>query len=277
MILYTGYSANGDVLGKTYVTVDPVKCTHVGTATQQIPEKAPTCTEDGYTAGVKCSHCGMTISGLEKQPATGHVGDTVCSVCGVTIGGEITPNPDFNDSISLESVNSCKDPAIKMTFKIPEGQSGIKGIYFMMLPTENAPAGMEIANITSPLTEKGWNFEFDMQRYTMGIVAGENARPLEEIATPDANGNYHIATSILKVSDTVTSGKITVNLILANVITDSGNNEINYTNLCFVCQSCFYTFFSNPQKPARQFPSRRNHSDGRFPASQPGHRENWNE
>ena len=32
----------------------------------------PTCTEAGHTAGVKCSVCGATISGIEEIPATGH-------------------------------------------------------------------------------------------------------------------------------------------------------------------------------------------------------------
>ena len=64
----------------------------------QIPEKPATCTEAGHTAGVKCSVCGATISGIEVIPATGHkpevhnaveatlttpgyTGDTYCSVC----------------------------------------------------------------------------------------------------------------------------------------------------------------------------------------------------
>ena len=63
-----------------------------------VAEQPATCTEAGHTAGVKCSVCGATISGIEVIPATGHkpeirnaveatlttpgyTGDTYCSVC----------------------------------------------------------------------------------------------------------------------------------------------------------------------------------------------------
>ena len=64
----------------------------------EVAEQPATCTEAGHTAGVKCSVCGATISGIEVIPATGHkpeirnaveatlttpgyTGDTYCSVC----------------------------------------------------------------------------------------------------------------------------------------------------------------------------------------------------
>ena len=64
----------------------------------EVAEQPATCTEAGHTAGVKCSFCGATISGIEVIPATGHkpeirnaveatlttpgyTGDTYCSVC----------------------------------------------------------------------------------------------------------------------------------------------------------------------------------------------------
>ena len=37
-----------------------------------IAEQPASCTEAGHTAGVKCSVCGATISGIEEIPATGH-------------------------------------------------------------------------------------------------------------------------------------------------------------------------------------------------------------
>lgn len=63
-----------------------------------VAKQPATCTEAGHTAGVKCSVCGATISGIEVIPATGHkpeirnaveatlttpgyTGDTCCSVC----------------------------------------------------------------------------------------------------------------------------------------------------------------------------------------------------
>lgn len=64
----------------------------------EVAEQPATCTEAGHTAGVKCSVCGATISGIEVIPATGHkpeirnaveatlttpgyTGDTYCSAC----------------------------------------------------------------------------------------------------------------------------------------------------------------------------------------------------
>ena len=69
-----------------------------GHAPVAVAEQPATCTEAGHTAGVKCSVCGATISGIEVIPATGHkpeirnaveatlttpgyTGDIYCSVC----------------------------------------------------------------------------------------------------------------------------------------------------------------------------------------------------
>ena len=79
-----------------------------GHAPVAVAEQPATCTEAGHTAGVKCSVCGATISGIEVIPATGHkpeirnaveatlttpgyTGDTYCSVCNelLTQGTEI--------------------------------------------------------------------------------------------------------------------------------------------------------------------------------------------
>ncbi len=62
-----------------------------------VPGKAPTCTEDGLTDGVKCSVCNAVITAQETIPATGHTdadGDNACDVCGATI-----KKPTFIDKI----------------------------------------------------------------------------------------------------------------------------------------------------------------------------------
>ena len=49
-----------------------------------IAEQPATCTEAGHTAGVKCSVCGATISGIEEIPATGHteaIDEAVAATC----------------------------------------------------------------------------------------------------------------------------------------------------------------------------------------------------
>ncbi len=49
----------------------------------EVEAKAPTCTEDGFSAGVKCVGCGAVISGCEIIPALDHCYSMgTCTVCG---------------------------------------------------------------------------------------------------------------------------------------------------------------------------------------------------
>ena len=74
---------------KTYTcTVCNATKTEVLNATGHTPvdvaEQPATCTEAGHTAGVKCSVCGATISGIEEIPATGHtevIDEAVAATC----------------------------------------------------------------------------------------------------------------------------------------------------------------------------------------------------
>ena len=74
---------------KTYTcTVCSETKTEVLDATGHTPvtiaEQPATCTEAGHTAGVKCSVCGATISGIEEIPATGHtevIDEAVAATC----------------------------------------------------------------------------------------------------------------------------------------------------------------------------------------------------
>ncbi len=69
-----------------------------------------TCTRDGRTAGILCDRCGLTLEGLEKIPAKGHMEVTDeaveatctesgftegshCSVCGTTLNGRVEIPP----------------------------------------------------------------------------------------------------------------------------------------------------------------------------------------
>ena len=74
---------------KTYTcTVCSETKTKVLNATGHTPvnvaEQPATCTEAGHTAGIKCSVCGATISGIEEIPATGHtevIDEAVAATC----------------------------------------------------------------------------------------------------------------------------------------------------------------------------------------------------
>ena len=118
---------------KTYTcTVCSETKTEVLDATGHTPvdvaEQPATCTEAGYTAGVKCSVCGATISGIEEIPATGHTevideavaatcttpGKTEgkhCSVCNeVLVPQEEIPAKGHTDVIDEAVAATCTTP-----------------------------------------------------------------------------------------------------------------------------------------------------------------------
>ena len=106
-------TANG--LGTAIITVKSgsitktvtvtVTCSHKNTET--VEAKTATCTEDGYTAGVRCVDCGASVSGYEKIAATGHnttlnvtwkpdcinkgSGNYVCTICNTKISTASIP------------------------------------------------------------------------------------------------------------------------------------------------------------------------------------------
>ena len=118
---------------KTYTcTVCSETKTEVLNATGHTPvdvaEQPATCTEAGHTAGVKCSVCGATISGIEEIPATGHTevideavaatcttpGKTEgkhCSVCNeVLVAQEEIPAKGHTEAIDEAVAATCTTP-----------------------------------------------------------------------------------------------------------------------------------------------------------------------
>ena len=118
---------------KTYTcTVCSETKTEVLDATGHTPvdvaEQPATCTEAGHTAGVKCSVCGATISGIEEIPATGHTevideavaatcttpGKTEgkhCSVCNeVLVAQEEIPAKGHTEAIDEAVAATCTTP-----------------------------------------------------------------------------------------------------------------------------------------------------------------------
>ena len=93
-----------------------------------IAEQPATCTEAGHTAGVKCSVCGATISGIEEIPAKGHtevVDDAVeatcttpgktegkhCSVCNeILVAQEVIPAKGHTEVIDEAVEATCTTP-----------------------------------------------------------------------------------------------------------------------------------------------------------------------
>ena len=82
------------------VRKEPIEPT--GHTEEEVPAVAPTCTDHGYTAGMRCTECGMMVVEQEVVPAKGHTPgewiidkepelgiegskQTECTVCGATI------------------------------------------------------------------------------------------------------------------------------------------------------------------------------------------------
>lgn len=94
----------------------------------EVAEQPATCTEAGHTAGMKCSVCGATISGMEEIPATGHTevideavaptctepGKTAgkhCSVCNtVLVAQEEIPAKGHTEVIDPAVEPTCTEP-----------------------------------------------------------------------------------------------------------------------------------------------------------------------
>ena len=105
----------------------------LGHTEEAVPAVAPTCTETGLTAGVKCSVCGEILTAQEVVDALGHTEETVagyaatctedgltdgkkCTVCGViTVAQEVIP--------ATGHVNTHIEGAVKPTLCAP-GQTG---------------------------------------------------------------------------------------------------------------------------------------------------------
>lgn len=99
--------AAGKRLVSGVVTVTVQTCVHDGES-QDVPGSCPACTQPGVTAGVKCTDCGVIVSGCTEIPAAGHTpelrdakdagctqdgytGNTYCSVCGAEDPGSGDP------------------------------------------------------------------------------------------------------------------------------------------------------------------------------------------
>ena len=99
-----------------------------GHTSVEVAEQPATCTEAGHTAGIKCSVCGATISGLEEIPAAGHTvvtdaaveatcteaGKTEgshCSVCNtVLVEQEVVPAKGHTEVVDAAIEATCTTP-----------------------------------------------------------------------------------------------------------------------------------------------------------------------
>ena len=123
---------------KTYTcTVCSETKTEVLDATGHTPvdvaEQPATCTEAGHTAGVKCSVCGATISGIEEIPATGHTEvideavEATCTTPGKTEGKHCSVCNEVlvpQEEIPAKGHTEVVDEAVEATCTTPGKTEG---------------------------------------------------------------------------------------------------------------------------------------------------------
>ncbi len=116
--------------GGTPTCTEPAKCENCGAEygepaghiEEEIPAQAPSCTEDGLTAGVKCSVCQEVLTQPQVDPATGHTdvnpADSKCDTCGtnlctnhVWVDGEVEVEGNCTtDRVVSQICENCGEP-----------------------------------------------------------------------------------------------------------------------------------------------------------------------
>ncbi len=164
--------------GKVEEDVIP-KLSHVHTE-ETIPAVAPTCTETGLTAGVKCSACGDILVAQEEVPANGHteVVDEAkaptctatgltegkhCSVCGeVLVAQEEVAMADHSYVDHICEVCGNEDPDHYFEMTIPEALAAADG---------------KKVSVTGTVVEINTPFDDYYQNITV-TIADENGKTL---------------------------------------------------------------------------------------------------
>ena len=160
---------------KTYTcTVCSETKTEVLDATGHTPvdvaEQPASCTEAGHTAGVKCSVCGATISGIEEIPATGHTEvideavEATCTTPGKTEGKHCSVCNEVlvpQEEIPAKGHTEVIDEAVAATCTTPGKTEGkhCSVCNEVLVPQEEIPAKghMEVIDeaVAATCTESG--------------------------------------------------------------------------------------------------------------------------
>ncbi len=123
-----------------------------------IEGKAPTCTEDGITAGDKCSVCGKNFTGQTVLPATGHADADNDGICDNECGLEMMA--------TLKEVSATLDGDIGMNYYIalPESVAKNAGSYVMFTVNGKTP---KLLSIPAPEADGTYKFTYRMNAKEM--------------------------------------------------------------------------------------------------------------
>jgi len=171
--------------------------------------KEATCTEDGITAGEKCTDCGETIIAQETIPATGHKYENgVCSVCHAPIvaeDGKVTVNiADYADKNNWQ--NGTKYSSIKMNdfIVVTAVGGGNTGKYYESDETWRAYFS-ESATVTISVADyvKGLKIVSVKITYSDGTLKyGDNDLVSEKTITVNASSiTFNASSGIIHIAD----------------------------------------------------------------------------
>lgn len=143
---------------------DVPPCEHINT-TPDDGTKA-SCTEPGYTAGVKCDDCGKWISGHEVIPATGHIDEDEngkCDVCGADLNNSFVLASEIKDGDQVVIYNPGNGKAVPAV---------IKSSYYLDV-VDITPNGDRIetedATIIWTVSKDGDNYSFVNEAGTLSL------------------------------------------------------------------------------------------------------------
>jgi len=234
--------------GRTvYYTTYTNACAHTNTV--MVAATAPTCTENGYTAGIYCNGCQSYLSGHAVVSAKGHSYESVVTPPTATENGYTTYTcTACGDSYKDDYVDALGEVYI-VNFWLPEGVAAVAtmecGKNGITLPEADAPAGYSFAGWaaqsvdetqTKPTLYKAGDHQtftsntdlYAVFSYSTGNGGNKYVKVTEEPA--DWSGKYLIVyeagslifNSSLEKLDAVSNGKtvtITSNTISADTNT----------------------------------------------------------
>lgn len=208
--LYVGQSSNGT----TYYTTSwgTTGCSHEN---ETSVEKAPTCTEQGYTE-YYCADCGYRYE-EDYVPALGHSYQSVvtaptfsaqgytthtCSACGdsyvdsytvvtdvsgwsLTLGSDLSVNfkIDVHTSISETAIIHIAVAGAKKTYAVSELTANADGFYYLSVKVAAAQMTDEITVQIVNGTEQSEKKTYSVRAYADSILAGEYSEETKTLVT----------------------------------------------------------------------------------------------
>ncbi len=194
-----GYQ-NGTIYTGIYLfreDIPDVACEHLNTT--EIAAVAATCTEDGNTAGVKCTDCGEIVSGYEVVPALGHAYSFVeadgsmtktCANCGDTATYTMNTIAEAKADTEGTAVYAVKGIVTYVGEKeyYIEDATGALCVYFGFNNAAAMPAvalGDELFVADTIKTYNGLIETTDTTAAEVGVISNGNALPLQEVTIAD--------------------------------------------------------------------------------------------